>query len=401
MRFVHVEDTIIPDAGYQINSLTHLQSKQGHEVFIVAGELEKIPSYLTAFFGKDNTEKKDQQFFERTGVKIIRIPLRGFYSGRAIPYKKKLFNTVKSLNPDVVYVHGEDTLIGMQFIWNYSKLNFPIVLDCHMLEMASINRFRNLFRYFYRTFITPKIRKYNIPLIRTVDSDFVQKCLGIPLEKTALLPLGTDTSFFKPDEKRYTTLREKYGIPKDDFVIIYAGKLDEYKGGTFFAKSIKEKIISKNGRDVTFVIVGNTVGEYGKEVERIFSTSENNVIRFPTQTYYDLLDFYQMVDLSVFPKQCSLSFFEVQACAVPIVFETNEINCKRAAFENAFTFIAGDKTDFRQKIMDCIDMSPTQYAIVKQNARKYVQDNFDYVPIAQKTSDLMINEYNKYHRIAK
>jgi hypothetical protein len=52
MRFVHVEDFVHPNAGYQINLLTRLQVQQGHEVIIVAGELDKMPVFLTSFFEK-------------------------------------------------------------------------------------------------------------------------------------------------------------------------------------------------------------------------------------------------------------------------------------------------------------------------------------------------------------
>lgn len=52
MRFVHVEDFVHPNAGYQINLLTRLQASQGHEVIIVAGALDKIPTFLTSFLEK-------------------------------------------------------------------------------------------------------------------------------------------------------------------------------------------------------------------------------------------------------------------------------------------------------------------------------------------------------------
>jgi hypothetical protein len=180
MKFVHVEDFIHPEAGYQVNLLSKLQVQQGHEVYIVTAELEKIPEFLTSFFGRDNMQERDEKFYQLTGAKIIRVPLLGFYSGRAI-FHPKIFKIVNSLNPDVAFIHGEDSLTGIQFIRKARKLNYPIVLDCHMLEMASMNRFRKGFRFFYKRLVTPHILKNNIPLIRVVDVDFVEKYLGIPL----------------------------------------------------------------------------------------------------------------------------------------------------------------------------------------------------------------------------
>jgi hypothetical protein len=77
MRIVHIEDFVHPDTGYQVNLLSRLQVRQGHEVFVVTGELDKVPTVYTQFFGKDNIEERDRRFHETTGVRIIRGPLLG------------------------------------------------------------------------------------------------------------------------------------------------------------------------------------------------------------------------------------------------------------------------------------------------------------------------------------
>jgi glycosyltransferase involved in cell wall biosynthesis len=393
MRIVHIEDFFFPTAGYQINLLTRIQAKQGHEVTIVSSELEKVPSYYTAFFGRDTTEK-DRKFSESSGVRVVRMPIIGFYSGRSIHYPR-IFKQVESLNPDAVFVHGEDTLIGMQFIWKSSKLRYPLILDCHMVEMASLHPLKHAFRWFYRYFVTPYILKNEIPLIRVVDVDYVQKCLGIPLERTRLMSLGTDTDTFRPSAEVRSRFRAINGISDEDFVVIYAGKLDVNKGGMFFAESIRYRLTSVSGRNITFLIVGNIEGEYGRAVERIFGASENRILRFPTQDYLDLAPFYQAADLAVFPKQCSLSFFDVQSAGLPIVFEDNEVNAARARFGNAFLFKPEDSDGFRSSILDCAKMDDSTYAEVRRKARQYVVDNFDFLPIAEEITRLIEDEVNK------
>lgn len=382
MKIVHVEDFIHPDAGYQVNLLSRLQQAEGHDVTVVTAELDKIPSSLTAFFGKEDIPQKDKAFEKETGVRILRVPLLGFYSGRAIFYPS-LFKTVAALKPDVVFVHGEDTLTGMLFIIMSRWLKFPIVLDCHMLEMASVNRFREYFRVFYRRFITPIILRENIPLIRVVDSDYVQKCLGIPLSHTDLLSFGTDTAFFSPNSEVRNTIRTKYGFDQNSFLVLYAGKLDETKGGSFLAEAIRQKFSPDSHRSIEFLIIGNSDGPYGKDVERVFLSSENKIVRLPTQRYYDLAPFYQAADLAVFPRQCSMSFFEAQSCGLPILFEENEINCQRAAFDNAFTFKQESVLDLRRKLLWLASLELVEYAKLMVNARNYVLRNYDYLPISR------------------
>lgn len=383
MNIVHVEDFIHPDAGYQVNLLSRLQKADGHDVTIVTAELDKVPSFLTAFFGKDNIPEKDRLFERETGVPILRVPLLGFYSGRAI-FHPRIFKTVSDLKPDVVFVHGEDTLTGMLFVLFSRWLKYPLVLDCHMLEMASVNRFREYFRAFYRRFITPIILRENIPLIRVVDSDYVQKCLGIPLSHTDLLSFGTDTSYFKPDPETRKTIRARLGFCENAFLILYAGKMDESKGGAFLAEALRKRLSSAAGRPIEFLVIGNTDGGYGEKVEQQFRASENRIVRLPTQRYYDLAQYYQAADLAVFPRQCSMSFFEAQSCGLPILFEENEINNQRASFDNAFLFASGSVEDFRDKMLKISSLSADEYATVSSNARNYVLHSYDYVPIARR-----------------
>jgi glycosyltransferase involved in cell wall biosynthesis len=383
MRIVHVEDFFHPDAGYQVNLLSRLQTVDGHDVTVVTAELQKIPSFLTAFFGKDNIPEKDAAFERETGVKIVRVPIFGFYSGRAIFYPR-VFKQVAAVQPDVVFVHGEDTFTGMSFISLAKRLKYPLVLDCHMLEMASQNPFREYFRAFYKRFMTPIILREKIPLIRVVDSDYVQKCLGIPLSHTDLLSFGTDTAHFSPNSESGRALRANYGLSQEAFLVLYAGKLDETKGGKFLAEALAKKFPQGGGRPIEFLVVGNADGAYGEEVEKIFAGSANKLVRLPTQRYFDLAKFYQAADLAVFPKQCSMSFFEAQSCGVPILFEENEINVQRAAHDNAFLFAPGSIEGFRQQIERLANLPEAQYSELRNNARSYVLTNYDYVPIARR-----------------
>lgn len=398
MRFVHVEDFVHPNAGYQLNLLSRLQVMQGHEVIIVTGELDKIPNFLTSFFGKENIVEKDKKFHEVTGVKIIRYPLFGFFSGRAI-FKFGLHKLIKSLNPDVLFIHGEDTLTGIKLLLDYKNMNMPYVLDCHMLEMASMNRFREVFRFFFRKFITPIILKNNIPLIRVVDSDFVQKHYNIPLDKTILLSFGTDTNHFKPDFEKKISFRERYGIGPSDFVVIYAGKLDIYKGGLFFANAIKD-FIKLNNRKLHFIVISTTSkDDYGIQVETLLKQSDNNIIRFPTQTYFELAEFYQAADIAIFPKQCSMSYFEVQSCALPVILEKNEININRVADYKGMLFAEASISELRNAIIHFGNMNQKEFELFRNNSRNNILNHFDYAPIAMQFSDVMISEYNRFHNL--
>jgi hypothetical protein len=42
-------------------------------------------------------------------------------------------------------------------------------------------------------------------------------------------------------------------------------------------------------------------------------------------------------------------------------------------------------------------MQKEEFEIYKQNARKNIVDNYNFVPIAQQFTDVMVEEYEKFH----
>lgn len=395
MRIVQITDFFHPNAGYQINILSKYMIKQGHELTIVAGELDKIPKSLTDFFGRDNINDYDRAYTEKTGVEIIRLPLLSYISGRAI-FDSRLETTVDELNPDALFIHDIDTLVGIKYIINIHKLKYPIVYNSSMLEMASVNPFSKQYRWFYRMFITPKIIKYKLKVIRIQDDNYVEKCLGIPLSQSPFISVGSDTMLFYPNSSVKQKVREEYNISKDDFVVIYTGKLIESKGAKLLAKTFQKKLQNKKSKNIVLLVVGSTSGEYGQKVEDIFNISENRVIRLATQKYFDLAQFYQAADLSVFPKECSLSFYDAQACGLPVVSEDNNVNVDRLKYNNGSTFKAGDIEDFRDKLIKYIEMDQSDFNQIGENAYRFVKNNYDYEDIAKQYTEILVQEYNKF-----
>ena len=398
MKILHIEDMFFPDAGYQLNLLAKYQKQQGHQVIIITAVLDEIKGCVNSFFGTEGLEDRDAQYRQTADVPIIRVKPRWkrLLSGRVIFNYKRLMQIVQQVEPDVVFVHGNDTFTGIQFTIHQKKKRIPLVLDSHMLDMASKNPFQKLFKWFYRHWITPILVKQKIPVIRTQDDDYVQKRLGIPLSQCPWISVGSDTMLFHPDEQVRAQFRQENGIAENDFVVVYTGKLDESKGGKLLAKAFLEPFETE--KNVVLLVVGNTSGEYGQEVEELFQQSKNRIIRFPTQKYMDLAPFYQAADLSVFPKQCSLSFYDAQACGLPVVSEDNNINVERCSHENGLNFKAGDVEDFRKQMLEVIQLTEEEYSRMSKNAFEFVAKNYDYARISEEYTKILEQEVNRWKK---
>ena len=172
--------------------------------------------------------------------------------------------------------------------------------------------------------------------------------------------------------------------------------MGESKGGLFLAKSIRDKISDK--KDVVFLIIGNTTGDYGKLVDKEFDKSDNRIIRIPTQKYTELANWFQTADLAVFPKQCSLSFYDVQACGLPVLFENNTINIDRAQHKNAMTFESNNMESFRDKLRCFIEMPKEEFDCYINNAKCFIEAEYNYQSIAEKYMHEIQLAYEKQRR---
>lgn len=390
MKILHIDETFHPSFGYQINSLAKYQALAGHEVVVFTTDTKHLHVSFRFAADNDRIEELDREYEKNTGVKIVRVPTSGYISNRCV-FRSDLFRMIDEVSPDVVMIHQIETYASIRYMMKGYYKKYPTVADSHMLPMASNNKLSKEYNRWFRRFITPKYVKNGITVIRTQDDDYVNSVLGLPESQTPFISFGSDLTLFRPDAAARRKFREENSIPQDAFVITYTGKMDKYKGGILLANALKEKFTAKNGREVVCVVVGNVYGdEYGDEVNAILASSENRIIRFPTQRYVDLPVFYQSSDLCVFAKQCSLSFYDEQACGVPVVFEDNNVNKDRASRGGAAVFRAGDVDSFRLEIQRFIDMPSGEYGRYRDNAISFVTSGYDYKDIAGRITEIML-----------
>ncbi len=389
MKILHVDETFHPAYGYQANPLAKFQQKQGNDVYIATPTKDFLyPVYKD--FGDDGSdlEEQDKQYMDSTGVQIIRVPAKGYIMGR-LNYGKEIFEAVDRIKPDVLFVHCVETLTAMRFLWKIPK--YPMMFDSHMLSMASQNKLAKAYEVVYRNVFTRIIKKNGFYVIRTQDDDYVNSHLGIPEKLTPFISFGTDTILFSPSDDVRNRFRQEHSIGQDDFVVVYTGKLIENKGG----KLLAETFLKKFDVPVTLVCVGKPLDDdYGHEVQKLLDESENRIIMFPTQNYLNLAKYYQAADLSVFPKQCSMSFYDAQACGLPVLSEANNVNCDRCSHENGDNFEAGNVGDFRNKIMKFAMLDKEKMKRYRQNARAFIEGGYDYATIAKEYTNYLVKSIN-------
>lgn len=400
MRILHIDETFHPSFGYQCNPLAKFQQQAGHEVHIIAPEAEYIHRVYHDFgeYG-ENLETDDMLYVEATGVKIKRVPGKGFIAGRLNYDMKALYCAIEEINPDAIMVHCIETLTAIRLIRGLRN-KYPMVFDSHMLSMASKNKFAKLYEFFYKLYVTSIIKKEAYRVIKTQNDDYVTEHLGIPEEQTRFISFGTDTILFKPNIDSRKKFCIEYGISEDAFIITSTGKLSEAKDGILFANAVKNGFSSD--REVVVVIVADFSGEYEKQVKAILDESNNKILFFDIQKYLNLPWFYQIADVVVFPKQCSMSFYDAQSCGTPVISEMGRVNEERNSHGNGFCFKNGSVESLVSTLEKVMNMPEEKYLKMRENSRDFVKENYSYETIAElytKELEDSIVRFNKRHKI--
>ena len=377
MRIVQIEDFFHPETGYQINILSKIWSSLGHEVYILTSSEKHVPKYLKDFLDFEDLHLKDQEYSEKYGVKIKRFNPITNISNRMI-FKNDILKYALNLKPDILYIHGNDTYIGIKVALKLSKLNVPVIMDSHMIEVASKNRFNKLFQLSYAKFITPKLLKKKIIIIKTANTNYINLKYNYPYELSPLIGFGSDISLFRFNEENRNHMRAKFKISDQTRVFIYAGKLEKSKGIGILVDAIKEKF--KCQYEPVFLIIGNPNYDYNF-ITKIDSIN-NNYIHLKTQKYNDLPKYFHMADIMIFPAQNSLTFYDAQAAQLPCILSSDPINLERVNHGNGTVYEKDNSFDLRHKIIHYLNLSKKEIQLQRENSFKYVSENYNYETLA-------------------
>lgn len=390
MRILHIEDQFFPTSGYQLNFLAKYNKENGNEVFIICSDT--LGSWgVSGLINDEYYSNVDLDYTKRTGVDIIRLKSKGFISGRAIISTREIISKIKEIKPDVILVHGNDTLTGINVLKNLKKIEVPIIMDSHMLDIASKNRLKKIFRIYYKYIITPIIKRNDIKVVGVDPSCnlFMNKNYGIPYENLEMIPLGYDSDlFYRYNSKLKQECRRKYGFSEKEFIFIYTGKISPDKKVDLLTKVFKDKLVSNN-RTATLIIVGKGSGKYFEEVKSAMQFSKNKIVIYDVQPVEKLNELYNLSDVAIWPGASSLSMFDAQACGLPIIAEEFDVNTERLSYGNGYTYKKDDIENLRSKIESIFNLPNDDYIIISQNALNHVRKNHSYKIISERFEKLM------------
>ncbi len=311
--------------GYSENCLPKAMASLGHEVHVVASDLQvygNLPDY-EQIYGKylgpavvpTGTKDIDGYSLHRLPHRIIAgyVDIKGF-----LP-------KLHELKPDVVQVHHCASAIALKSAFGKSILGYRLYSECHQhlsvtrpfLRFGKKLQMKRVLYGVSRTapgFLISLVSTKCFPISH--DCAFVaHQYYGVQKDKIRIMPLGSDTDLFCPVsnnelEQERDLLRKTLEVSENEILCIYTGRFSQDKNPLLLANAIGE--LNKSGSCFKGLFIGD-----GVQASAIESLPGTRAI--PFVPFRMLPKYYRAADIGVWPTQESLSMLDAASCGIPVV----------------------------------------------------------------------------------
>ncbi len=375
-RIVHVVDYLMPTLGYQEFLLPKWNAKFDYEVFIVTGDrFYPVPDYDQTWGKTLGNRFCGTGEEEIENVKIIRLPV--LFEIKARPFIKNLVKQVKSLNPDLVFVHGTGSFLIYQCALAFRNSDTKVFADNHMIkEVVQKGLLQSIFYMFHKFFIKNFISKYIDFFIGTSisSSEYMKDYEGVPENKISILDIGIDTTIFNPGDEK-----QDNQIP----VIVQSGKLTDEKKPQWLSKAVI-KLLQK-GIKINLRFVGSYSPLIMNEIKKDFA--EKGFEKFLSISdllpLKELANEFRRSDLVVFPEAASLSCLEAAACNTMVVMADLPASKERSSKGVGKVYRRGDIDHLARTISELIE-DKNNLKTLGETSGKNARQHYSYESITQK-----------------
>lgn len=317
----------------------------GHEVFVVTVNNENL-----------------KYSYEENG-KIIKIPglpigiydyrLSGIYPLRAI-------NKIKKWKLDVIHSHTEFGVGTFARIIS-KQLEIPLVHTYHTMYEDYIHYItkgyfngvsKKIVEYLTLFYCDQTISELVVPTKKTYDL-FKEKYKVN--RNIYIVPTGIEVEKFyqeKFDKKDIIELRKKVGLSKEDFVLLFVGRIAAEKNISFLLDA--QKLFAKKYPNIKLLIIGDGPDLEKHKKEVLNSAFKGSVIFTGKVPLAEVARYYQLGDVFVTASTTEtqgLTVIEAMASSMPVVCIEDE-SFMNTVVPDLNGYMFKNKREYRNIILD-------------------------------------------------
>ncbi|MCX7956789.1 MAG: glycosyltransferase [Endomicrobia bacterium] len=298
-----------------------------------------------------------------------------------IPSILKSLEQMQKYNPDEIYIStpGPMGLLGLLmskifgvksvgvFHTDFTEQAKKIVEDDSLVELLD-----TYVKWFYSC-----CDRIEVPSDEYIN---ILKEKGFEMTKLRIFRRGIDLDLFSPkiDEGKQF-IKKIFGV-KDDFILLYVGRISKDKNLKFLIDVYAE--IIKNKKNISLLMIGD--GPYKDEIKDYTKNKNIDNIILPGKIKYELLPYiYSGSDLFLFPSNTDtfgMVVLEAQACGLPAIV-SDKGGPKNIIIDGETGFVAkaDSMEDWIKKaefVLNLAENNSPIYKKLKNAARMNIEKNY-------------------------
>ncbi|MDY6430539.1 MAG: glycosyltransferase [Bacilli bacterium] len=374
MNIAIFTDTYYPEINGVATSSVNLAKilrKHGHKVLVVT----------TNPFSKELT-------FEEDTIRIPGFELKALYGYRATNiYSSKAMKIIKEFRPEVVHCQT-DVGVGIfgKIVANYlhigSVYTFHTMIEDYAYYVTK-GHFDRASRKIVQRFYRHKSHKFDEIVSPSLKIKEYLRGIGVD-ENISIIPTGIELERFSitlDPKEEVLKRREKYGIKKDDIVLLFLGRIASEKSIDIVIRGMK-KFMDKYKKTVKLIITG--LGPAEKELKDLaaslgisdFVIFTGKCLNTETPLYYHLADIFVCASTT---ETQGLTYIEAMASS-DIVLARFDTNLEDLIKEGNTGFFFFNEDDFGHKLNKILKLDQAKREKIISNALNlidlYSMENF-------------------------
>jgi glycosyltransferase involved in cell wall biosynthesis len=334
--------------------------------------------YDVAIGNKDQIRKYDKE------VEIVE------FESSIYGLKGQLFFPQKELKKrGVTLVHFPHYNVPLFF-------RLPFVVTIHDLTHIVFPEFLgNRIKYYYAKLLLGHAcrKSKHIMTVSNYTKKDIAERFGISLEKITVTYSAVEDIYQKKESQDVQYLYEKYQIPRDKKLLMFVGNLKPHKNLGRLLRALAK--LNKESRRYFLILVGNAFHDRTLEEQEQKLRIAQDVLHTGFVELEELVDFYNLVDLFVFPslyEGFGIPPLEAMACGTPVV-ASNVSSIPEVAGDATVYFNPYDVDDMARGIEDTLASDELRDKLIergKERKKLYTPEG-----VADKVKEV-IDLYAKY-----
>lgn len=344
MKILYVVDYYQPQFGYSEYFIPKILSEMGHTVWILTSNYYyPFPDYETTSGRLLGPRKQESGIFRQGRIIVIKEELKAEIFTRAVISHHERY--VRFFKPDLVIVNksaGYNVLRIAQLKkrYGYKLLSYDAHLPSGFLAVGNLY-LKEVFYFLFRLFFARMLNK-QVDTFVAVQEGTVEIMTKYYGQKNVIhIPLGTDTDTFYFSPKKREEIRTELKLTKDDFLIVYSGKVITTKGVDILFEAFNK--LKMRYANMHLLIVGTGKKEYLDYCfSKVDSSAKKHISVVGFKNNNELYAYYSASEVGVWPLEESTSMNDIAACGRPFIANDTVGVSVRFSNNNAYKYRKGD-----------------------------------------------------------